>query len=93
MNALIYILLLALIVPLGPDASVMLWGSYTFAMIIPAVCAAVRRLHDCGGSGAWILLLLLPHIGPLALAFMLIRDPVRGANQYGPQPMSRRVRR
>lgn len=46
-----------------------------------------RRLHDRGRSSAFLLLLLLPVLGPLVIAFeVLLRRGTRGENRYGPDP-------
>ena len=46
----------------------------------------VRRLHDIGKSGWWILIGIVPFIGAILLFFFTIRDSQPGINQYGPKP-------
>ncbi len=48
-------------------------------LLIPLLAAEVRRMHDIGKSGWWILVPILPFI----FAF---QDSDRGPNQYGPSP-------
>jgi uncharacterized membrane protein YhaH (DUF805 family) len=50
----------------------------------------VRRWHDRGRSAAWLLVLLLPILGPLwtGLQLGLLRG-TRGENRYGPDPRRR----
>lgn len=55
-------------------------------IIIPSIAVAVRRLHDTGRSGFWILIGLIPIIGGLILLFFYLIDSEPGANQYGPNP-------
>ena len=48
----------------------------------------VKRLHDQGRSGAWLLVVLLPVLGALWLAFELgLRKGTVGPNQHGPDPL------
>ena len=48
---------------------------------------AVRRLHDRGRRPAWLLLLLVPLLGPLLAIFELgFRPGTPGENPYGPDP-------
>ncbi len=48
--------------------------------------AACRRLHDSGHHTGWILLILLPVIGWLGLAALLLMRGTHGPNQHGPDP-------
>jgi FAD/FMN-containing dehydrogenase/uncharacterized membrane protein YhaH (DUF805 family) len=48
---------------------------------------AVRRLHDRGRGPAWLLVVLIPLLGPLLAAFELgFRRGTPGENHYGPDP-------
>ena len=59
---------------------------YGLATIVPTVAVNIRRLHDTGRSGLWLLLIFAP-FGIFALiVFMLIRSDV-GENKYGAQPL------
>jgi uncharacterized membrane protein YhaH (DUF805 family) len=50
---------------------------------------AVKRLHDRGKSPAWLLLALLPLLGPVWLAIELGFLPgTRGENRYGADPLA-----
>jgi len=52
-----------------------------------AYALASKRYHDLGGSAAWLLLLLVPILGPLWVACeLLFRRGTRGENRYGPDP-------
>ena len=46
----------------------------------------VRRLHDTGRSGWWILLSLIPVIGALVLLYFMVISGQPQANEYGPDP-------
>lgn len=59
---------------------------YSLFMICPSLAIAIRRLHDSGKSGFWILIGLLPAIGLLILLIFYVLPGTEGDNQYGPQP-------
>lgn len=59
---------------------------YGLAVFIPGLALAVRRLHDTGRSGWWMLIALLPVIGGIVLLVFFVLDSQPGANQYGPNP-------
>ncbi len=44
---------------------------YSLVLLIPGISAGVRRLHDSGRSGWWMLLCLIPVIGWIALIVLL----------------------
>lgn len=49
--------------------------------------ASTQRLHDRNRSAAWLLLLLIPIVGPLWLAIQLgLLRGTRGDNRYGAEP-------
>lgn len=51
---------------------------------IGAISLAVRRLHDSGKSGFFLLLGLIPFIGAIILFVFFCQDSERGANKWGP---------
>ena len=61
-------------------------GLYSLAIILPGLAVAVRRLHDTGRCGWWILIGLIPLVGPIVLLVFLVQDSQPGENQYGPNP-------
>ncbi|TXI47329.1 MAG: DUF805 domain-containing protein [Lysobacter sp.] len=63
-----------------------LQGLYTLAIILPSLGVTVRRLHDTGRSGWWILIAFVPFIGGLILLVFTILDSQPGDNQYGANP-------
>jgi len=60
---------------------------YELASIVPTCSCSVRRLHDTGRSGWWLLLYLIPFIGLIVLVFLVL-DSEPGRNEYGPNPKS-----
>ena len=57
------------------------------ALIPASFCAAIRRMHDIGKSGWWLLITLIPLIGGLVLLYWFIFDGGQPhANQYGAVP-------
>ena len=53
-------------------------------LMIPTLAVCVRRLHDTGRCGWWLLLYLLPYIGIIALLIMFCQKSDRD-NKYGPE--------
>lgn len=52
---------------------------YSLAVLIPGIAVAVRRMHDVGKSGWFILI-------PIYNLILACTDGDRGANEYGPDP-------
>ena len=73
---------------LGLSESVitMLALGYTLAVLIPSLAVAVRRLHDTGRSGWWLLIVLVPLVGAIVLLVFSVQDSEPGANSYGKNP-------
>ena len=64
-----------------------LTGLFGLAMLIPWLAVAVRRLHDGGRSGLWLLILFIPVIGGVVLLVFFIMSGTRGPNRFGPDPV------
>ncbi|WP_423213353.1 DUF805 domain-containing protein [Shewanella maritima] len=60
-------------------------GIYTLLVLIPSIAVAVRRLHDTGHSGWWLLLILIPLLGALILLVVMCFNS-KEDNEYGPNP-------
>lgn len=52
---------------------------YSLVMLVPAVAAGFRRLHDTGHSGLW---LFVPFVG---MVLLLLKGQA-GCNRFGPDP-------
>ena len=59
---------------------------YVLATLIPFLAVGVRRLHDTGRSGWWMLIGVIPIIGAIVLLIFMIQDSQLMDNQYGPNP-------
>ncbi|MDO4697902.1 MAG: DUF805 domain-containing protein [Pasteurellaceae bacterium] len=67
---------------------------YMLATFLPNLAVAIRRLHDTGRSGWWILICLLPVIGFIIFIIFMCMDSQTGnqldsqtgSNKYGPNP-------
>ncbi|MNW25470.1 Inner membrane protein YhaI [compost metagenome] len=64
----------------------LLSGIYSLAVLLPALAVTVRRLHDIGKSGWWILLSLIPIVGSIIVLVFTCLDSESTDNQYGPNP-------
>jgi len=61
-------------------------GIFSLATIIPSLSVFVRRLHDIGRTGWWLLLALIPIIGWIVLIVWACQPTVPQTNEYGPPP-------
>jgi uncharacterized membrane protein YhaH (DUF805 family) len=52
------------------------------ALIIPSLAVSVRRMHDIGKAGGWILVNLIPLIGLIWFILLAIKDSEPGANRF-----------
>lgn len=63
-----------------------LYTLYALATLLPGLAVSVRRLHDIGRSGWWMLIALVPIIGAIVLIVFAVSEGTRGDNAYGPDP-------
>lgn len=59
---------------------------YGLAVLLPSLGVGVRRLHDIGKSGWYLLISLIPLIGWIWIIVLLCRDSQHGTNEWGPNP-------
>lgn len=55
------------------------------ALLLPNLGVGVRRLHDTGRSGWWLLIGLIPLVGWIVLIVFFVQDS-QPDNEYGPNP-------
>ena len=67
-------------------AAMLLSYMYIFALLIPGLAVTVRRLHDTGRSGWFLLVNFIPFIGGIWLLIVLILDGTHDENCYGLNP-------
>ncbi|MCM1522648.1 MAG: DUF805 domain-containing protein [Muribaculaceae bacterium] len=56
------------------------------ALLLPSIGVGVRRLHDIGRTGWWLLISFIPLVGAILLIIWFVRDSDPQPNQYGPVP-------
>lgn len=84
-NAIIYIALSFIAPIIFGGAGFLLALLYALGVLLPSIGVGIRRLHDTGRSGWWLLLSLIP-FGGLVVLFFCTQDSQAGVNQYGPNP-------
>ena len=64
------------------------WLSYIYsvALLVPGIAVGVRRLHDIGKSGWWLLISFIPLIGGIWLIILMAKEGDHGNNAFGPDP-------
>jgi len=67
---------------IGDSGMGLLGGLYSLAVLIPGIAVGVRRLHDTGRSGWWLLLSFIPIVGTIVLIVFLASGSQPGQNQY-----------
>jgi uncharacterized membrane protein YhaH (DUF805 family) len=55
------------------------------AVIVPNLAVTVRRLHDTGHSAWWLLISIVPLVGPIVLLVITVRGS-EGPNKWGYGP-------
>lgn len=70
---------------LGSFGSVLL-TLISLVLAIPGLALTVRRLHDIGKSGWFVLISLVPLVGAILLIVWLVKDGDEDDNQYGSNP-------
>ena len=71
---------------LDPSSFLTLSGFYGLFVLIPSLAVTVRRLHDIGRTGWWVLICLVPCLGLIVLLVFMCTDSQPGRNMYGENP-------
>ncbi|HRO78692.1 MAG TPA: DUF805 domain-containing protein [Acinetobacter towneri] len=61
-------------------------GLFLLATFLPDLSVSVRRLHDVGRSGWWLLMLFIPIIGAILLLIWFVTEGQKNENLYGSSP-------
>lgn len=61
---------------------------YGLVVMIPSWAVSVRRLHDIGKSGYYLLLEFIPIIGSFWLIILFAQEGEKGKNKYGENPLN-----
>ncbi len=59
---------------------------YSLAVLIPGIAVSIRRLHDTGRSGWWLLIGLVPLVGAIVLIVFCAMEGHAEENEYGANP-------
>jgi uncharacterized membrane protein YhaH (DUF805 family) len=90
MYTLIYVLIaivLGLLDAMLGDAQI-LGGLLAIALFLPSLGVTVRRLHDTGRSGWWVLIAFVPIAGVIVLLVFMCLAGTSGSNPYGEDPLA-----
>lgn len=60
---------------------------YVIASFLMFLALAVRRIHDIGLSGWWVLVGLVPFVGTIVIFIFAVIEGNTGDNKYGPDPL------
>ncbi len=70
----------------NPGPLAFLYYIYLLGTLLPSLGVAIRRLHDTGRSGWWILIGLVPVVGWIVLIVFYVLEGTPGENEFGPPP-------
>jgi len=62
-------------------------GLISLLLFLPSLAVTVRRLHDVGKSPLYLLINLIPLVGPFIFLASLVKPGTPGDNMYGPNPL------
>lgn len=83
-------ILCLVLVPVCGSSGLILCGMvmmlFMLALLIPNLAVTVRRCHDTGKSGWWMLISLIPCLGPLLFLITMCSASEKQTNRYGPDP-------
>lgn len=68
------------------DSNGVLGTIYSLAILLPYIGVAIRRMHDTGRSGWWLLINLVPCIGTIIFIVFAAQEGNVGDNAHGPDP-------
>jgi uncharacterized membrane protein YhaH (DUF805 family) len=60
--------------------------AWSLALLLPSLAVTVRRFHDIGRSGWFVLLTFIPVVGTILMILFLVEESDSGANAWGEPP-------
>lgn len=79
---------------LAIDGGPGIWTFIPLALVIaigaPTITMQIKRLHDVGRSGWWLLCSFIPYLGTIILIIFLVQRGQPDTNKYGPVPFDER---
>ena len=70
-------------------ATPILSGLYGLISFVPSLALSIRRMHDTNRSGWFLLLNLIPFVGPIIVLVFAATDGTPGTNKWGNDPKGR----
>ena len=61
-------------------------------IFIPYLAVCIRRLHDTGNSGWWVIISLIPIIGTIWFLVLVCSNSEPGTNEWGDNPKEQIVK-
>lgn len=58
-------------------------------LFVPSISVSIRRMHDIGRSGWWVLINFIPLLGALYFIYLATVDSEPQPNKWGPSPKYR----
>lgn len=84
-NFIVYAIIATIFNPNGSTYSI-ITGIYGLVVLLPSIGLSIRRMHDIGRSGWWILINLVPVVGWIVFIVFACQPSQPQENQYGPVP-------
>lgn len=84
-NVAVFILLVVLATVIG-KLFMFVYYAYMLAILVPSIAVSIRRMHDIGRSGWWVLISLVPMIGSIWFIVLAALPSQLGPNKFGPNP-------
>jgi uncharacterized membrane protein YhaH (DUF805 family) len=66
--------------------SLIIFGLFWLAIVVPSIAVQVRRFHDQDKSGWFVLINFIPYVGSLIVLVFMFLEGTRGPNRFGPDP-------
>ena len=86
LSPLLVLLSLPLIAILPPFFKVIVGTAFFVLLIWSCIALAVKRLHDLGHDGGWILLLLVPLVNVILFLYLILGKGQPRTNRFGRRP-------